>query len=123
MRTKITIFILTIISFVNIEAQYSKRSIKQIQFVSDSLLNLTPSQDASPYKDSILWVKGVVTTPVRVEGGRHQFYTGDRFRFVIKDPSDSVYNYITVVATDTAWFRDNIGIDLLVPGDSIEVLG
>lgn len=123
MRTKITIFILTIISFVNIEAQYSKRSIKQIQFVSDSLLNLTPSQDASPYKDSILWVKGVVTTPVRVEGGRHQFFTGDRFRFVIKDPSDSVYNYITVVATDTAWFRDNIGIDLLVLGDSIEVLG
>ncbi|MEK7818588.1 MAG: T9SS type A sorting domain-containing protein [Bacteroidota bacterium] len=100
---------------------YSHYTIRQVQEVSDSLLNL--SKDISPKLASTVWVRGVVATPVRISDGRHLWYTGDRFRFMLKDPSTDAFNYISVVASDTAWFKTNVGIDLLVPGDSVEILG
>ena len=97
-------------------------TIRQVQAVSDSLLNL--SQDASPYATQKVWVRGVVATAPRTSpSGPYLWYTGDRWRFLMRDPSDSTFNWITVVASDTAFFRDSVGIDQLIEGDSVEILG
>jgi len=120
LTTVILIMTTTITILDIVYAQYPIKTIRQIQEVTN--LDSPPPADASPLLGDTVWVRGVVATPVRYNGGPHLWFTGDRLRFVLKDPSDSIFNYITVVATDSAFFT-SIGMDLLVEGDSIEVLG
>ena len=97
-------------------------TIREVQGVSDSLLNL--NRDASPRLGQTVWVRGVVATAPRTNpSGPYLWFTGDRWRFLMRDPSDSTFNWITVVASDSAYFRDSVGIDQLIEGDSVEVLG
>jgi hypothetical protein len=97
-------------------------NIREIQEVSDSLLNL--GQDASPLLGDTLWLRGVVATAPRVNpSGPYLWFTGDRWRFILRDPSETIFSWITIVAADTAFFRDSVGIDQLFEGDSVEILG
>lgn len=117
------VFLLTVLSLLWADssyAQYPVKTIREIQEVAD--LNSPPPADASPLLGDTVIVRGVVATPVRYNGGPHLWYTGDRLRFVLKDPTDSIFNYITAVATDSAYFT-SLGMDLLVEGDSVEVKG
>lgn len=98
-------------------SQFLEKTIRQIQEVPNP-----DSADASPVLGETVLVYGVVSSSARVNGGAHLWYTGDRIRFALKDPSDSIFNYITVVAADTNYFN-GLGFDLLVEGDSIKVYG
>lgn len=104
-------------------SNYPTKTIKEIQTPT----NLTLS-DASPFAGDTVWVYGVVADGARYKGGNFMWYTGDRIRFNIMDPRDTSYNFITVVAgtanpgNDTTYFT-GLGLDQLVPGDSIRILG
>jgi hypothetical protein len=119
-RTLLLIAVLSLVWVGETFAQFPLKTIREIQEVTD--LDSPPPADASPLLNDTVVVRGVVATPVRYNGGPHLWYTGDRLRFVLKDPTDSVFNYITVVAVDSAYFT-SLGMDLLVEGDSIEVKG
>ncbi len=106
---------------VGLAQDYPHVTIRQVQEVSDSLLNL--GQTDSPRLGDTLWVRGVVATAPRMADGRGLWFTGNRWRFVMKDPTDSIFNHITVVASDTTYFRDNVGLDQLAVGDSVEIMG
>ena len=101
-------------------AQYPYKTIRQIQEVAN--LVSPPPADASPLLGDTVWVRGIVATSARVNGGPFLWFTGDRIRFAIKDPNETIFNYITVVASDTTFFK-GIGLDHLVAGDSVEILG
>lgn len=128
MKRFLTLCVLAMLSVSGIVfAQFPTVTIRQLQEVPDSVLNSPPPAEASPYLGDTVYVRGVVTTPARHTNGGHLWFTGDRIRFTLTDPNDTVYNYITVVAgtgtgTDTTFFNTT-GIDLLVPGDSVKLLG
>ena len=96
-------------------------TIRDVQFVADSILQAGTTD--SPLLSDTVWVRGVVATNPRLPSGNALWYTGDRWRFILADPSDSIFNFITVVASDTTYFRDSVGVDQVTVGDSIELLG
>ncbi|MBI4427656.1 MAG: T9SS type A sorting domain-containing protein [Ignavibacteriales bacterium] len=102
---------------------YPTVSIRQVQEIPDSVLNGTNPITDSPFLGDTVWVRGVVVTAPRYQNGAPLWFTGDRWRFVLRDPSESLFHHITVVASDTTFFRDSVGLDLLVEGDSVEILG
>ena len=117
------IFLLLFCVSIMSAQSYRTLTIREIQEVPDSLLNLSPAKDASKWKDSTVWVTGVVQTPIRWKNDSLLWFTGDRFRFILKDPSTNAFNFISAVAVDTTWFKTNVGIDALVAGDSVKLLG
>lgn len=130
MKKALAIFgaLMTLTMMLLAQGPYPYKTIRELQEVPIDTLDDPPPADASPYLGDTVWVRGVVASKVRIDDGRYQWFTGNRIRFVLVDPADTVFNYITVVAgvgtagNDTTFFNTT-GIDLLVPGDSIEVRG
>lgn len=123
MNRFMTIFsFLVIVSAAAGAQDFQHVTIHDVQVVSDTELNQPAANTDSPLLGDTVWVRGVVVTAPRLPDGTAQWYTGDRWRFVMTDPTIAEFNNITVVASDTGYFNA-VGIDQVFVGDSIEVLG
>ncbi len=123
MRRFMTIlFSLALVAVLGSAQDYQHVTIREVQALPDSILNAPVPNTDSPHLGDTLWVRGVVATAPRLVDGSALWYTGDRWRLVLKDPTETEFNHITVVASDTAYFN-TVGIDQLFVGDSVEILG